>query len=196
MRIQLEQGGAHEVASTWLPMALRVGLMSSIDELAVSLALEGVARDGVPRGVNVSPASLLDSGFVPRVRALLLASPQAARQLWLEVAESAAVERFELVRELCKQLRPLGARIGLEHAGERLTRIEFLFEAGLDYVKLDGAVVQGVAEDAARVAFVQATAGMLHGLGLSVYAEGVRDPADIPVLYQAGVDGVTGPAVS
>ena len=43
MRIQLEPGGAHEVASTWLPMALRAGLMSSIDELAVSLALEGVA---------------------------------------------------------------------------------------------------------------------------------------------------------
>lgn len=196
MRIQVEPGGAHEAASTWLPMALRAGLMSSIDELAVSLALAAVARDEVPRGVNVSPASLLDSGFVPRVRALLLASPRAARLLWLEVAEGAAVERFELVRELCKQLRPLGARIGLEHAGERLARIEFLFEAGLDYVKLDSAVVQGVAEDAARVAFVQATVGMLHGLGLAVYAEGVRDAADIPVLYQAGIDGVTGPAVS
>lgn len=196
LRIQVEPGGAHETASTWLPMALRAGLMSSIDELAVSLALAAVERDEVPRGVNVSPASLLDSGFVPRVRALLLASPRAARSLWLEVAEGAAVERFELVRELCKQLRPLGARIGLEHAGERLTRIEFLFEAGLDYVKLDSAVVQGVAEDAARVAFVQATVGMLHGLGLSVYAEGVRDGADIPVLYQAGIDGVTGPAVS
>lgn len=196
MRIQLEPGGVHEVASTWLPMALRAGLMSHIDELAVSLALSSMAHDQVPRGVNVSPASLLDSGFVPRVRALLLASPKEAGLLWLEVAESAAVERFELVRELCKQLRPFGVRIGLEHAGERLTRIEFLFEAGLDYVKLDSSVVQGVSEDGARAAFVQATAGMLHGLGLSVYAEGVSDAADIPVLYQLGVDGVTGPVVT
>ncbi len=106
------------------------------------------------------------------------------------------MERFELVRELCKQLRPFGVRIGLEHAGERLTRIEFLFEAGLDYVKLDSSVVQGVSEDGARAAFVQATTGMLHGLGLSVYAEGVSDAADIPVLYQLGVDGVTGPVVT
>lgn len=195
MRIQIERQGSYEVASTWLPMALRTALMSQIDELAVKLALESIARDQVPRGVNLSPASLLDSGFVPRLRALLLASPKESRLLWLEVAESAAVERFELVRELCKQLRPMGARIGLEHAGERLTRIEFLFEAGLDYVKLDASVIQGVSRDAARAAFVQATVGMLHGLGLQVYAEGVSDAADMPVLFQLGLDGLTGPVV-
>lgn len=195
MRIQLEPGGEFESAAQWLPMALRTGLMSSIDELAVSQALAQVARDRVPRGVNLSPASLLDSGFVPRLRALLFAAPTEARLLWLEVAESAALDRFELVRELCKQLRPLGAHIGLEHAGERLTRIEFLFEAGLDYVKLDASVVQGVSRDAARAAFVSATVAMLHGLGLQVYAEGVSDALDIPALHQCGVDGVTGPAV-
>lgn len=195
LRLQLEHSGAYEVASTWLPMALRSALMAQVDALAISLALEEIAKDQVPRGVNLSPASLLDSGFVPRVRAMLMASPRATRLLWLEVAESAAVERFELVRELCKQLRPLGAHIGLEHAGERLTRIEFLFEAGLDYVKLDASVSQGVSHDAARAAFVQATVSMLHGLGLTVYAEGVNDEADIPVLHRLGVDGVTGPVV-
>jgi EAL domain-containing protein (putative c-di-GMP-specific phosphodiesterase class I) len=129
------------------------------------------------------------------LRAHLAANPQAASHLWLEVAESAAVERFELVRELCKQLRPLKARIGLEHAGEKLARIEFLFEAGLDYIKLDASVVQGVAQDATRAAFVSATISMLHGLGLQVYAEGVSESADILTLRQSGIDGVTGPAV-
>jgi diguanylate cyclase (GGDEF)-like protein len=195
LRLQLERGGAYEVASTWLPMALRSALMSQIDALAVALALEAIAKDQVPRGVNVSPASLMDSGFVPRVRAMLMAAPRATRLLWLEVAESAAVERFELVRELCKQLRPLGVRIGLEHAGERLTHIEFLFEAGLDYVKLDASVIQGVSRDAARAAFVQATVGMLHGLGLQVYAEGVSEGADVPALFQLGLDGLTGPGM-
>ncbi len=195
LRLQLLRNGEFEVAAQWLPMALRSGLISQIDELAVSLALGEIARDHQPRGVNLSPASLLDSSFVPRLRARLAAAPLASHQLWLEVAEIAAVDRFELVRELCEQLRPLGAHIGLEHAGERLTRIEFLFEAGLDYVKLDASVVQGVAHDSSRSAFVAGTVSMLHGLGLSVYAEGVVDAADIGPLLQCGVDGVTGPAV-
>src|SRR5690606_28846623 len=195
LRLQLEPGGEFEVASQWLPMALRSGLISQIDETAVVLALEQIGQDQQARGVNLSPASLADSSFIPRLRAHLVAAPQAARLLWLEVAESAAVERFELVRELCKQLRPLGARIRLEHAGERLTRIESLMEAGLDYIKLDAAVVQGVAQDASRAAFVAATVSMLHGLGLQVYGEGVSESADILALRQVGIDGVTGPAV-
>jgi diguanylate cyclase (GGDEF)-like protein len=196
MRLQLQAGGPFEPASQWLPMALRSGLIAQIDEMAVQLALEQISLDLQPRGVNLSPASLADSSFIPRLRSMLAAAPDAASRLWLEVAESAAVERFELVRELCKQLRPLGARIGLEHAGERLTHIPYLFEAGLDYVKLDAAVVQGVAQDAARSAFVSATVSMLHGLGLHVYAEGVSDTADILALRQCGIDGVTGPAVT
>jgi diguanylate cyclase (GGDEF)-like protein len=195
MRLQLDPSGPFEAASAWLPMALRCGLLSQIDERAVIMALEEIAADQTPRGVNLAPASLADSNFVPRLRALLLAAPAAAHHLWLEVAESAAIERFEMVRELCKQLRPLGVKVGLEHAGERLTRIEFLLEAGLDYVKLDGSVVQGVAQDEARQAFVTGTVNMLRSLGLQVYAEGVADEQDLAQLWVCGIDGVTGPAV-
>jgi diguanylate cyclase (GGDEF)-like protein len=195
MRLQLEEGGVFEAAHLWLPMAMRTGLIGRIDEQAVSMALRAIAEDGQPRSVNLSPASLADSGFVPRLRALLALQQSEASSLWLEVAEVAAIERFGQVRELCKQLRPLGARVGLEHAGERLARIELLFEVGLDYVKLDASVVQGVAQDANRAAFVSATVSMLHGLGLQVLAEGVADSTDIPALRQAGVDGWTGPAV-
>jgi len=193
--MQLDPSGPFESAALWLPMALRCKLTARIDEEAVSLALAEIAVDHQPRGVNLAPASLADSGFVPRLRAMLAAVPEHASLLWLEVAEVAAVDRFELVRELCKQLRPLGARIGLEHAGERLARIEFLFEAGLDYVKLDASVVQGVSHDPARAAFVSRTVGMLHSLGLQVYAEGVSDELDLAALMDCGLDGVTGPAV-
>jgi diguanylate cyclase (GGDEF)-like protein len=195
MRLQLTPGGEFESAALWLPMALRCGLIAQLDELAVVTALGEIAKDGVERGVNLSPSSLLDSQFVPRLHARLQEAPEAARHLWLEVAETAAVDNFAMVRELCKQLKAFGVRVGLEHAGERLTRIEFLFEAGLDYVKLDASVVHGVASDSARRAFVTGTVTMLHSLGLAVYAEGVHDLDDLQALWPCGLNGVTGPAV-
>ncbi len=196
LRLQIDPANGYDVAAYWLPLALRTALTPSVDELAVSMALEQIAADGHARGVNVSPASLLDSGFVPRLSALLEKVPAAAGLLWLEIPESAAVDRFELVRELCRQLRPLGARVGLEHAGDRLARIDHLFESGLDYVKLDAAVVHGVAEDESRAAHVRGTATMLHGLGLQVYAEGVTLDSDAQALWACGVDGITGPAIA
>lgn len=193
LRLQLEPGGEFLAATQWLPMALRTRLVSQVDEAAVVLALDEIARDQRPRGVNLSAASLLDSAFLPRLRNVVAAAPQAAAALWLEVGEAAAVEHFALLRELCTQLRPLGVKVGLEHAGRRLSTIDRLFELGLDYVKLDASVTRGVAGDAALAEFVKGSAWMLHGLGLQVYAEGVANEDDAVTLWACGVDGVTGP---
>ena len=196
LRLQLEPNGAFEPAARWLPLAIRSRLTVDIDECALALALRDAARDGKARCVNLSPSSLADSGFSARLRALLWNAPQVARLIWLEVAESAAVEHFGLLQELGRQLRPTGIRLGLEHAGERLGKIPRLFEAGLDYVKLDAAIVQGVGSDENRAAFVRGTVTLLHGLSLQVYAEGVSNAADAQRLWDCGIDGATGPWIS
>ncbi len=195
LRMQLEQGGAYEVAAQWLPLAVRSRLTPTADEHALALALEAIALDGLPRCVNLSPASLSDSGFATRLRTLLEAAPRAARSVWLEVGEAAAADRFELTRELARQVRATGARFGLEHAGERLSRIDRLFEAGLDYVKLDASVTLGMALDANRVRFVEGLVTMLHSLSIQVIAEGVADERDAQALLACGTDGLTGPWV-
>ena len=196
LRIQLKPSGAFETAARWLPLALRSRLTTAADLNAMTLALEAIRIDAQPRCVNVSPASLADSGFAAHVRELLGTQPEAAPKLWLEVAEGAAFDHFTPLQELGRQVRPLGARLGLEHAGERLGRIERLMELGLDYVKLDASVVHAVGSDAARATFVASTVTMLHGLGMSVYAEGVADAADARTLWDCRLDGITGPWVS
>jgi diguanylate cyclase (GGDEF)-like protein len=196
LRLQLEPGGAFEPAARWLPLALRSRLTAAVDERAVALALVDIAQDGMARCINLSASSLLDAGFAARLRVQLMDAPRASRQLWLEVPELAAVERFESVQELGRQLRPTGIRFGIEHAGPQLSQIERLFEAGLDYVKLDASVIQGVAGDLQRMHFVRGMIVLLHGLAVQVFAEGVMDAADAKALWQCGLDGITGPWAS
>jgi EAL domain-containing protein (putative c-di-GMP-specific phosphodiesterase class I)/GGDEF domain-containing protein len=195
MRLQWDDEGDFESAAQWLHMAMRCGFLPKIDEQAVRLALAEIQRDGVPRGVNVSVASLQDAGFAHRLGEILQQHVAQAKLLWLEVSEDAALAQFESVQALCQLCRPMGVKVGLEHAGEHLARIESLFESGLDYVKLDGTMVQGLAGDAPRMAFVSASVRMLHNLGLQVFAEGVNTEEDMVALWQCGADGATGPAV-
>lgn len=195
LRLRLQSGGPLEPAARWLPWALRGQLSSQADLVAVGLALDEIDADGRPRGVNVAVHSLGDSAFVVALLTLLAEQPAAARQLWLEVGERAAIEQLGVLRALTQQLRPMGVKLGLEHAGERLARIDRLYEAGLDYVKLDAALSAGLAGDASRGEFVRGLVWTLHGLGMQVYAEGVRAQADAETLWACGVDGVTGPWV-
>lgn len=195
LRLQLAADRPFETAANWLAFATRSRLNSAIDERALALALDAVAVDGLPRCVDIASASLLDSGFAARLRSRLQTVPAAARLLWLEVAEPADDEQFELMRELSRQIRPTGARFGIEHVGARHGRMERLFEAGIDYIKLDAAITGGVALNPERGLFADGVIAMLHGLSLQVFGEGVVDEADAARLWASGIDGLTGPWV-
>jgi len=196
LQLQLEEGGEFEPATRWLPMAVRSRLTADVDLLAVTLALEAIAKDGQQRYVNIAPASLLDGSFVARLREQILHAPRAVRKLGLELAESAAIHHFDLLFEMGRQLRPLGVKLGLEHAGAGLVKVDRLYQAGLDYVKLDASVVTGVSGDAARATFVRGMLVILRSLALKVYAEGLRDALDVQALWDCDLDGVTGPWAS
>ena len=178
-------------------MAQRAGLTVRVDLVAIELALSAIARDGVPRGVNVSPASLTDGRFVPQLRTLLYTHPKAAAQLALEVAEAGAIRNVALMRELATQLHAHGARLGVKHAGEEIARdTDGLLASGLDFAKLDASLSHQLAADAGRIAHVIGLARMLHGIGFKVYAEGVAEAADAEALWRCGVDGLSGPAAA
>ena len=87
--------------------------------------------------------------------------------------------------------------MGLEHAGDGLTRIPRLVDLGLDCVRIDGRFVNGIAgdehEDARR--YLQGLVRLVQAVGLQVTAEGVRSPDDLDVLWDLGFDAATGPAL-
>lgn len=196
LQLQLDPAGDLLSAANWLPLAVRSRLTASVDLLAVSLALQASTVDGQSRCINVAPASLADGGFLPQLHELLSHQPQAARLLLLDLAEPAATEHFERLLELGRQLRPLGVKLGLEHAGAGLAQVERLYQAGLDYVKLDASVLLGVAGEAGRAAFVRGMVIMLRSLALKVYGEGVVDAMDAQALWDCELDGLTGPWVT
>ena len=195
LRLQLVAGGPYEVAAHWLPHALRAGLMPEIDLCALDLALRALSADGQPRCVSLSPVSLLTTGFLARLLSRLREIGPTASRLCLEVdALQIALHPYALV-ELGRQVRPLGVRVGLEHAGERVPDFALAAQAGIDYVKLSPSLVHELADQPARVQFVRGLISTLRGLGLQVGAEGVSRAEDLVLVRELGFDTWTGPAV-
>lgn len=195
LRLQLVSGGPHEVAGHWLPHALRTGLMPEIDLCALDLALRAISADGQARCVNLSPVSLLTTGFLARLLARLRASGVAASRLSLDLDTVQIARHPEALVELGRQVRALGVRVGLEHAGERVPDFALAAQAGIDYVKLSPSLVHELADHPARQQFVRGLVSTLRGLGLQVGAEGVARVEDVSVVRELGFDAWTGPAV-
>jgi predicted signal transduction protein with EAL and GGDEF domain len=194
LHLQLQADGPFEPAAQWLAMAVRCRLVDQVDLGALELALAAIAQDGRPRCINVAAASLAREGFVAQVQQRLDAAPQAAAKLWIDVAEGAALQPRRLRAAVAAWRRP-GVRVGLEHAGARLRELPRLPALGVDYVKIDGAFVQGVATQPELRDLVRGLVTLVRGMQLRILAEAVRDEADLAALWALGFDGATGPAL-
>jgi EAL domain-containing protein (putative c-di-GMP-specific phosphodiesterase class I)/GGDEF domain-containing protein len=197
LRLRLSAGGPLEPASRWLAMANRSRLCSAVDEKAVALALEAIARDGRARCVNVAAQSAASAEFISAISRRLEAAPAQACRLWIDLPESMALARPMLVREVARRWRPLGVMMGLEHAGEGLARIPRLIDLGLDCVRIDSRFVNGIADAASDDArrYLLGLVRLVQSVGLQVCAEGVRSPEDLELLWEMGFDAATGPAL-
>lgn len=197
LRVQIEPGGPFQVASRWLAMASRGRLLPAVDLAALDLALAAIANDGRARCVHVSAVSVASAGFVGEVQRRLDAASDAARGLWLAVAEGPSLERsMPRLREAAAAWRRHGLHLGLEHAGASMQSLPRLAAIGLDHIKIGARFLRGVSQEAAVREFASALVAMAHSLGWKIIAEGIDDARDLAALRALGFDGATGRAVS
>ena len=107
LRVALSADGPLQPASRWLSQAIRSRLCPALDEKALALALEAIARDGLARCINIAAQSVADPEFIGAVTRRLEAQPDAACRLWIDLPEALARARPALVRELSRRWRPL-----------------------------------------------------------------------------------------
>lgn len=195
MRLKLGDAEGFQPAAHWLAMALRCRLGPQVDLAGLSLALAATSRDGLPRCVNMSVASLASAGFVSAVAERLAAAPRHAARLSIDLRVGAALRHGARLRQASAQWRRLGVKLGLEHAGANVADMPLLQSLGIDYIKIDAAYVRDVARDPQVREFARGLASLLRGMGIQVLAEGVASAEDLAVLWQLGLDGATGPAV-
>lgn len=197
LRVRLRTHGLPEPAARWLSRAIRTQLSAQVDERALVLALDAMRLDGLARCINLAAQSVADEAFIDAMTIRLQAAPEAACRLWIDLPESLALDQPDRVRALSRRWRPLGVRLGLEHAGERLARIPQLISLGLDCVRIDSRFVNGidgVEADSAR-RYLQGLVRLGQSVGLQVFAEGVRSADDLAHLWRMGFDAATGPAL-
>ncbi|MEO5732704.1 MAG: LapD/MoxY N-terminal periplasmic domain-containing protein [Rubrivivax sp.] len=195
LRVQLQVGGDYQAAARWLALAHRSRLLPQVDLAALSLALQACASDGQARSVHAALASVSDPGFVREVARRLQAAPQAARLMSIECIEGARPGGYAPLAAAAALWRPLGAKLGVEHAGTTPQQLPGLHEVGVDYVKVDARHLRGAATHVAVRGYARSLVALIHGLSLTALAEGIDDAADLQVLWSLGFDGATGPAV-
>jgi predicted signal transduction protein with EAL and GGDEF domain len=197
LRLMFDETGDWLPAGRFLPAAERLKLTPALDLAAVALGLKELQSKPQLKGlaINLSASSVKEASFRKDLIILLTGQKEVTSRLWLEVAEVGALKHLAEFRELCRSLKTVGCRVGLEHYGHQFSQIGSLHDLGLDFLKVDSSFVRGVDSNAGNVAFLKGLCSISHNIGLQVLAEGVATQAEWMTLISLGFDGATGPLI-
>jgi diguanylate cyclase (GGDEF)-like protein len=190
----------------FLPLAQEAGLMETITEWVLDEALSQCVRwqnSGRPLtvAINVSPSTLLSSGFVDMVADRLKCSELPAEYLVLELTESAVISDFDACRRVITELRSRGVLVSIDDFGAGVTSLAYLGNLAVSELKLDRAFLIGLtgptgADRDREADLVRSTIELGHSMGLRIVAEGIEDKVTLALLADLGCDFAQGYFIS
>lgn len=190
----------------FMPAAERYNLLGSIERWVISSLVEFLAgqceKGAIPRdaealtsafyAVNLSGASINDASFTDFMRNLLTRFDLPRGLLCFEVTETTAIANLSKAAALMHDMKALGCRFALDDFGIGMSSFAYLKYLPVDYIKIDGVFVRGMATDPMDLAIVEAVNRIGHILGLKTVAEYVEDETVLARLRAIGVDYAQG----
>lgn len=182
----------------FIPLAENCGMISSVTDWVLNHALADMVEwqksfPSLTLAVNISAVE-----FSPRLNLLnrltkaLDTYKVDAKDLEIELTETAFLKYPEHASELAKQLSDVGISIALDDFGTGYASLTYLVQLPIDCIKIDRSFVDGVEYDPRKQAVVNGIVAISKGLNVSCLGEGVETPDQFAWMSQAGCNSVQG----
>lgn len=177
----------------FIPIAESTGLIDLLGLCVLRAACHSLRQwPGLTLSVNVSPGQFRDPAFVRHVGEILREAEIEPQRLTLELTETYFIQNPARARLTLNMLREMGVKVALDDFGAGFSSVGYLRQFGFDRLKIDKALVEGVAEDQQAAQLLHATVALARSLDMPVTAEGVETAAQADALRLAGCDLLQG----
>jgi len=195
--LRLKKGEELVSPLTFLPAAVRFGLMADIDRWVIQHAVRALAEFGAadPRfalAVNLSSFAFENEGLAGYVRYLLKEHGVSGERLTFEITEQLAVRFAAKTDRNLALLRDLGCRIAIDDFGTGYSSFSYLKRLPVDYLKIDGSFIKGLPRDRVDQSMVRMVGEVARAAGMETVAEYVHSAAALALLAQYGIDYAQG----
>jgi len=188
----IDPQGKEVLPAEFMAAAERNDLLKNIDRWVVGASLSFAAqRRPQCLFVRLSKDTARDATFVEWLDGHIRSSRAEPARVCFQVTEEVAAS-FPQVRALAGGLRQRGFRFALESFGSGRDPQSLLESMPLDFVKIDGALVQGLARDSQLQQRVRGLTELAAKRSIQTIGERVEDANTMAVLWQLGVQFIQG----
>jgi diguanylate cyclase (GGDEF)-like protein/PAS domain S-box-containing protein len=189
----IDHQGKEVLPSEFMAAAARNDLMKNIDRWVVGASLSFAAQKKPEcLFVRLSRETARDPTFLEWLDNHLRTSRADARRLCFQITEETAGAYSTQVQALAAALRERRFRFALEGFGGGHGSLGMLDSVQMDFVKIDGALIQGLAGDEQLQQRVRALVDAATKRLVQTIGERVEDANTMAVLWQIGVQYIQG----
>ena len=178
----------------YIPAAERFNLMRAVDVWVVQEVIkkiEYLSQSGhseIPRiFVNLSANSITDQSFCDYVLDQLNEHPIPKNSICFEITETAAIKNMDQAISFITQLKKAHCLFALDDFGSGMSSFTYLKNFPVDYLKIDGSIVNKMDKNMADQAMVAAINKIGHVMNIETIAEHVENEAIMFELKEMGV---------
>ena len=142
--------------------------------------------------VNASGSQLGRGQLVGAVQTALNRAGIEARDLHLEITETALVDASPAGIAEVRDLADLGVQIALDDFGTGYSSLSLLRDLPVSTVKIDRSFVSPIVHDRGAIAIVRSVIGLCRELGITTVAEGVETEGQLTTLRALGCNQAQG----
>jgi diguanylate cyclase (GGDEF)-like protein/PAS domain S-box-containing protein len=177
--------------SRFVPVAEDAGLVGQIGEWVLHSACRQIrewqdAGYSLRVAVNVSARQFQEYDVAELVMDIMRDTGALAKNLELELTESAVMNDAESSIVTLERLSALGVQIAIDDFGTGYSSLSYLKRLPLDLLKIDQSFVRDISSDPNDAAIVRAIITLARSLGIEVIAEGVENEAQLAFLNAYG----------
>ena len=180
--------GDEVAAAEFMPAAFRNRLMRAIDRWVIGASLGFCAKTPLDCVfIKLSAESVIDKTLADWLTKAVRSSKVEAGHLCFQVSEENATQYLTQTQALAEKLRSMGHRFAIENFGVGRDSGRILAQTPMDFLKIDGSLMQGIATDAALQEKVRVYVHAAANRDIQTIAERVEDANTMAVLFQLGV---------
>lgn len=194
-----DYNGDYIYPMAFIPAAERYDLMPLIDRWVIKRVFseyDGWKKENMIAAINLSGASLGDEKLISYVEKEFQSNAVLPQHVCFEITETAAIANMSSAIKFIAKFKEMGCLFALDDFGSGLSSFAYLKNMPVDYLKIDGSFVRGIAESPIDSAMVESINHIGHVMGIKTIAEFVENNAIYTRLQALGVDYAQGFKIS
>ncbi len=189
----LDEQGGEVLPAEFIAAAERNDLMKNIDRWVIGASISFAAnRKASCIFVRVSKDTILDKSIIAWLETQLKSMKIEPKRICIQVTEEMATQYVRQTTEFADNLRKLGFRFALEHFGTGRDPLRLLADIGMNFIKVDGSLMQGLSTNQLQQQRVKGLVEAAKRKGVETVAERVEDANTMAVLWQLGIEFIQG----